>query len=185
MEKRKLKIINVLYLPEEKYNKIREYRNQEYIRKVCLNSNVITKEEHQFYKQLLEKREKHFAFLILNDEKDYGVITLKKEDEGIYIIGDYLVNELYKFEGGGIVNRFCINLLCNKLNIRFLKVEQQINNTRGNRAGIIAKIQDITYENEYFKSIVEVFDYNDERIVNAKSRKLFDKLYEITEYKLL
>ena len=45
MKKREIKIINFLNLSEEKYMNILEYRNQEYIRNVSLNTNYISIEE--------------------------------------------------------------------------------------------------------------------------------------------
>lgn len=179
MRKRKLKIINFNYLSKQKYNKIREYRNQTYIRDVSLNSNPITREEHTKYLKLLKEGTDYFAYLITSDNKDYGVITLKKIDEKTYLIGDYLVKEDYKYEGGGVVNRYCIIYICNQLNIKFLNVEQKITNTRGNRAGTISQVKESIYENGYLKESVEVLGFNDKEVSNTKARILFDKLYQI------
>lgn len=181
MKKRKLKIINFLYLTDEKYNKIREYRNQEYIRNMSFNSNIITREEHQNYKILLEKKENHFAYMILNEDKDYSVITLKKEENNSYSVGEYLVDELYKYEGGGIVNRYCMHYLLNKLNIYYIKSEHSIYNKRGYRAGVIAKVKDSHCSNDYLTEYIEILDFNDKKIMNDKARVLFDKVYEIEE----
>ena len=78
MKKREIKIINFLNLSEEKYMNILEYRNQEYIRNVSLNTNYISIEDHKKYFELLVKKDNYFAFLITNDNKDYSVINLKK-----------------------------------------------------------------------------------------------------------
>lgn len=179
MKKRKLRIINFLYLSDEKYNKIREYRNQQFIREVSLNSNIISEEEHEKYKKLLEKKKDYFAFLILNDEKDYSVITFKKINEDLYEIGEYLVKEEYKYEGGGIVNRYCTILLCNNLNIKYLNYLMKQDNTRGNRLGVIAKIQESKCQNGLVHEFIEVLKYDDEIVRREKGKKLFDKVYEI------
>lgn len=171
--------MNFLNLSDAKFNKIREYRNQKYIREFSLNSNLISKDEHYTYKKLLEQEKDYLAFLILNENKDYGVITLKKETEDTYTIGDYTVKEEYKFEGAGIVNRYCIIYICNKLNIKYLKSEFKINNTRGHRSGLISQVNECVQEDGFFKEIVEVFNFNDEKVTNTKARKIFDKLYEI------
>ncbi len=181
MKKRELKIINFLYLNEDKHNKILEYRNQEYIRKVSINEGIITKEEHNHYLELLKKKDKYFAFLITNNGQDYGVISLKKLSEDTYNIGDYLVKEDYKFEGGGVVNKFCIIYICNKLNIKYLSYDMKYSNKRGLRTGIIAKINSYTEKDGFFSEIAEVFDFLDKNILKTKPRKLFDKLYQIKE----
>ncbi|WP_164468946.1 hypothetical protein [Aliarcobacter cryaerophilus] len=106
MKKRELKIINFLHLNEEEYAKILEYRNQEYIRKVSISQDIISEEEHKNYLEQLKKEDEYFAFIIKNDDKDYGVISLKKLSEDTYNIGDYLVKEDYKFEGEGLLISF-------------------------------------------------------------------------------
>lgn len=184
MKKRDLKIINFLYLSDEKLKKIREYRNQEYVRDVSISKNIISENEHKNYLTLLEKKDKYFAFLVLNEEKDYGVITFNKIDDKIYYIGDYLVKEEYKFEGGGIANRFCINILCNRLNIKFLKAKQQIDNTRGNRGGGVFTLEHTSCKDGFNEYLVEVPSFDDERISNTKAKKMFDKLYTIKEVKI-
>ncbi len=186
MKKRKLKIINFLYLDDEKYNKIREYRNQEYIRKVSLDDRIITKEEHQNYKKLLEKKDKYFAYLITCDDEDYAVITFKKLDDDTYNIGEYLVKEEYKYEGGGVVNRYCILLLCNKLDIKLVRFQILWYNSRGFKAGNVSKIKESTYNqnNGFIEGLLEMLDFNDKEVVESKARKLFDKMYEIIEVKL-
>lgn len=182
MKKRELRIINFIYLNEDKYNQILEYRNQEFIRKISVNKNIISKEEHKNYFELLKNADKYFSFLITINEKDYGVISLKKITDDTYYIGDYLVKEEYKFEGGGIVNRICISYISTILNIKYLKSKQLIDNTRGNRLGGVKTIEITRCENSDFNEIRVVVDnFYDESIINSKSRILFDKLYDIKD----
>ncbi len=181
MKKRQLKIINFLHLSDKKYNQIRDYRNQEYIRKVSLSDKIITPEEHQEYKKLLEKQDIYFAYLITCDNKDYGVITFKKINSHTCAVGEYLVKEEYKFEGGGVANRYCMLFLCNKLNIKFLEYEVKIKNNRGFKAGNIARVKESQFKNGYLRETVEILDFNSREILNSKPRKLFDKVYEIKE----
>ena len=181
MKKRELKIINFLHLNEEEYAKILEYRNQEYIRKVSTSQDIISEEEHKNYLKRLKKEDEYFAFIIKNDNKDYGIISLKKLSENTYNIGDYLVKEESKFEGGGVVNKFCILYLCNKLNIKHLSYDIKYSNTRGFRTGAIAKINYYEEKDGFFSETSEVLNFFDKDIINSKPRKLFDKLYEIRE----
>lgn len=184
MKKRKLKIINFLYLSDDKYEQIREYRNQEYVREVSLNQNKISPQEHFEYKKLLEKKDKHSAYLILCDDKDYGVITFKKDSSDTSYIGSYLVDENYKYEGGGVVIRYSTIILCNKLEVKLLKTELKKTNTRGARTGVIAQVEGGSYEGEYIKEDIKVFNFDDDIVKNTKPRRLFDRLYEITEIML-
>lgn len=184
MKKRNLEIINFLHLNNQYYNQILKYRNQEYVREVSLNTNPISQAEHQNYRRLLKEKKQYFAYLIKNDDKDYGVITLKKGQDDIYTIGDYLIDQTYKYEGGGIVNRFCIMFLCNKLSIRYLKSEFKVSNTRGHRAGSISKINSCIRKDNFFQEYAEVLNFYDESVLNSKARKLFDKVYEIKSIKL-
>lgn len=181
MRRRELSIINFLYLEEEKYNKIREYRNQQYIVNVSSNTNLITEEEHHNYFKLLKEKDTYFAFLIRRNNEDYGVVTLKKITDDTYYIGDYLVKEEYKFEGGGVVNRICISYLANKLNIKYFKTMQYKGNLRGNRSGGVKTIEIVSLQ-DGFNEITSIVDYYyDKNIVDSKPRKLFDKLYVIKE----
>lgn len=182
VKKRNIKIINFLHLEEEKYTKIRDYRNQEYIRKVSVNTDLITEEKHWKYLELLKKQDDYFAFLITRDDEDFGVVSLKKFSEDTYFIGDYLVNELSKYEGGGIVNRICISYISNKLNIKYLKTMQNKNNTRSNRAGGVKTLKVVSLHNDFNDVTAIVDDFYSPDALNSKPRKLFDKLYVISGF---
>ena len=181
MKKRKLNIINFLYLSEDKYNNIREYRNQDFVREFSFSRKIISIIEHKKYKEMLEKKEDYFAFLITKDNSDYSVITLKKIDNGKYSVGEYLVKEEYKYEGGGIVTRFCMSYILNKLNIKCIISQHSIENRRGYRSGVIAEIKDETYDNGYLSETIEVLEFNDPKSKESKARKCFDKIYEIVD----
>lgn len=179
MKKREVSIINFLNLNKEEYEKILEYRNQEFVRRFSKNSDIITKEDHAKYHKLLEKKDEYFAFLIKVDGKDYGVISLKKQDDDTYYTGDYLVKEDYKFEGGGIVNTICLNYICKNLGIKYLFYEILRANTRVFRLGI-NKIHSQQDNGDSFYETVEVVPLEDNS--NSKIKKIFDKIYEITNY---
>lgn len=181
MKKQELRIINFLYLSDEKYNKIREYRNQYFIRQFSFSKKIISSKEHKEYKKILEKKENYFAFLITKNNNDYSVITLKKVDREQYSVGEYLVKEEYKYEGGGIVTRFCMSYILNSLKIKYIKSEHSIKNRRGYRSGVIADIKEETYANGYLSEIIEVLEFNHPRSKDTKARRCFDKIYEIVD----
>jgi len=181
LKKRDIKIINFLYLSKKEYNKILEYRNQEYIREISVNSDLITEKEHNSYFKTLKKKDHSLAFLIRVNDEDYGVISLKKTTNDTYYVGDYLIKEESKFEGGGILNRICISYISSKLNIKYLKTKQYETNTRGNRCGGVKTIN-IIRNSDGFNEITSVIDdFYDKDVINSKARKLFEKLYVIKE----
>lgn len=181
--KSEIKIINFLYLNEEKYFKILEYRNQEFIRKNSLNTAKITPEEHKNYKALLEKKDKFFAFLVLKDDEDYGVISLKKIKENHFELGDYLVNKNFQFEGGGVVLNMAQIYLLNALNVKILSYDVKCSNTR--RLRDVKEAQNYAIKHEIRDGLIHqtilLNDINSPEILNWKQKKLFDKLYEIKE----
>jgi len=180
--KKQIRIVNFLKLNEDKFKKIREYRNQDYIRNVSFNTKEISEEEHNNYKKLLEQKDIYFAYLITCNEKDYGVISLKKINDDTYFIGDYLVDEIYQYEGGGIVNRICISYLSSKLGIKFLKSIQKKTNKRSNRAGGVKTVGIKSFDDNFNSILVSVDEFNSPETLNSKPRILFDKLYEIRDF---
>ena len=185
MKKRAINIINFLNLSKERYYKILEYRNQDFVREVSNGTNYITLDEHTNYLKLLEKKDKFFAFLILVDGKDYGVVSLKKTAEDTCYIGHYLVDELYKFEGGGVVARCCISYICTKLNVRYTSYSIKTTNTRGFRTSCdSAKVVSVQEQNGFYEGVMEILNFNSDEFKKSKSKKLFDKLYEINDCEL-
>lgn len=185
MKKREIRIVNFLNLSKEHYYKILEYRNQDFVREVSNSANYITQKEHTNYLKLLEKKDKFFAFLILVDGKDYGVVSLKKTAEDTCYIGHYLVDELYKFEGGGVVARCCISYICAKLNVRYTSYSIKTSNTRGFRTSRdTAHLVSAREQNGFCEGIIEILNFNSKEFKNSKSKKLFDKLYEINDCEL-
>lgn len=184
MTKKEIKIVNFIYLNKEKLDQILKYRNQKFIREVSAKAEIITQAQHEKYIKKLKQKDTHFAFLITVDDKDYAVINYKKLDEITYCIGDYLVDELYKFEGGGIVSKACLLYVCNKIGAKFITYQIAHTNTRNFRSGVLGNV--IYHEDEegFFNEKLEVADFYSKEIMQTKPRKLFDKLYEIKEVML-
>lgn len=181
MHQKSVKIINFLHLSKEKYDKILEYRNQAYIREASLNTDIITKQQHENYLNLLKKQDIFFAFLVTVQDNDYAVINLKKVDADTFYIGDYLVNEIYKFEGGGVVSKFCIHYICQKMGAKFIKYDIKHTTTRNLRTGKMGDVIEHKDDKDSFTQTVKIYDYNDPEVLNSKQRKLFDKMYSIKE----
>lgn len=182
MIKKQIKIVNFLQLNDEKFEQIRTYRNQKFIRAVSLNEDKITKEQHQTYKKLLLQKKDFFAYLLLCDEKDYGVISLTKNEDS-FDIGTYLVDELYKYEGGGLACHFCVLFICEKLNIKIVSYKIKSHNTRIFRNGNLGEVLQSGFENDLISGKVLLDDFYGQKNMSLKQRKLFDRVYEIVEFK--
>ena len=184
MRKKELRIINFLNLSHEKYMKILEYRNQEFVRVVSNSTELITSKQHNDYHKLLEKKDIFFAFLITCEDKDYAVINFKKLEDGSFYVGYYLVDELYKFEGGGVVLHNCMMFICWKLGIKFISYDIKIENSRVFRVGYGGKTISSSQNGDSYHYITELFEFDNDIVKNTKSRKLFDKLYDIKEMQI-
>ncbi len=178
--KSKIEIVNFLYLTDEEYFKIIEYRNQKFVRNASCNVEMISYEQHLNYLELLKKKDNYFSFLIKKDGQDYAVISFKKYKNGNFTVGDYLVDEKLQFEGGGIVILVCEIYLCNCLKIELLEYEVRLNNKRGLRNsknfGIKQKRE---VKDGFLYEIVKILPLDSLEMQNSKVKKLFDKLYEI------
>lgn len=178
--KSKIEIISFLYLTDEEYFKIIEYRNQKFVRNVSCNTEKISYEQHLNYRELLKKKDNYFSFLIKKDGQDYAVISFKKCKNGNFTAGDYLIDEEFQFEGGGIIILVCEIYLCNYLKIEQLEYEVKLNNKRGLRNSKIFGIkQKREVKDGFVYEIVKILPLDSLEIQNSRFKKLFDKLYEI------
>ena len=181
MRKKRLEIINFVNLSDEKHRKILEYRNQEYVRTVSNSLEPITVKQHEAYREALKKHDKFFAFLIMCDGEDYAVINLKKLDDGSFYLGYYLTDELYKFEGGGVAVHNCMMYICDRLKIKLISYDIKPENSRVFRVGQGGEDIAVSSNSEALHHLVRLYGYDDERVKNSKSAKLFNKIYEIKD----
>jgi len=175
--KRPINIFNFVTLKDEHFNKVRDYRNQEFVRGASIYQDRVSYSEHQEYRSRLLRQDREFAYIVQNESTDYGVISIHRIDSTTCSVGDYLVDEKFKFEGGGIVNRLSICKICNHLGFTRIKAKQQAGNTRGSRAGGVFTVAHLGTNNGFDEFLSEVPDYEDSRVRNSRARKMFDKLY--------
>ena len=110
------------------------------------------------------------------------MLNLKKINNNTYYIGDYLVKEEFKFEGGGVVNRFCVQYICNKLDIKYLTSDIKYSNTRTFRSGKIGELISREIKDETFSDTIEIFDFFNKKgipikMVTFNNIKLLNKKY--------
>ena len=83
---------------------LREWRNQDFVRKNMTNHAVITPEEHEEYMRGLEHSSTNKVFLAFYKGEPLAVITMKYNPEENYMEpGMYIINEKFLGKGFGIV----------------------------------------------------------------------------------
>lgn len=100
----KVDFINFLELNEEYIEKIREWRNQDFVRKYMFNSEVITREEHFNFFKNLKKDNTRKLYLSLYDNMPMGVLQFNVDESEICMeTGYYLIDSKFLNRGFGII----------------------------------------------------------------------------------
>lgn len=71
---------DVLYVDEELKEKIRSWRNEEYVRKFMINQKVITKEEHNKWLEKINSGNDIKLWIVYFKENPIGIVNLQKID---------------------------------------------------------------------------------------------------------
>lgn len=97
--KKHFKAVELKHLDEETILKIREWRNQPFVKEMMYSKHDITEEEHRQYIDSLLKDENRGLFVFYLDEVPFGVYQYVIHPEGNYVVnGNYLVDR----EGGDL-----------------------------------------------------------------------------------
>lgn len=100
---------NILNLDEEYIIKLRQWRNQDYVRNNMFNQQIISEEEHSsFVASLKDSQEKSINICFVG-EKPFGVIHydyFRKNDNLEF--GYYLVDASYNNSGLGIIMEYAL-----------------------------------------------------------------------------
>lgn len=93
IQKKKVEFKNVLYLSEEYKYKIREWRNQDFVRNNMINRNIISLDEHVKFLQNLELNSFKEMYLAFYDNVPFAILQLDfSEDNQIMELGYYLID---------------------------------------------------------------------------------------------
>lgn len=105
--KKHFKAIELKYLDDDIIMKIREWRNQPFVRNKMYSQHDITEEEHKKYIQALLNDENRGLFVFYLDDEPFGVFqyVLHKKDNCVEC-GNYLVDEEYQNLGYGTLMIF-------------------------------------------------------------------------------
>lgn len=124
-ELEKFKIINFVNLNPEEIEMIRNWRNNENIRKMMLSDHIISPEEHSNFIDNLREDNKNFYWVVKTGEESIGTISLNKVDfknKNAYL-GIY-ANPDHKLPGAGnILIENLKKLAFSKANLHTLKLE--------------------------------------------------------------
>lgn len=84
--------------------KLREWRNQDFVRKNMTNHDIISESEHEAYIDSLRKSDTNQVFLACNHGEPLAIVTIKINREEHYVEpGTYIINEDYLGKGFGII----------------------------------------------------------------------------------
>lgn len=112
MEKKKFKAISVDKLDEQTILQIREWRNQEFVRKTCLQQHEISVEEHLDFIDKIKADENRQLYVFYLDNEPFAVyhyiVNLDKNEVTSSI---YLVSEDFQAMGYGSILTYAVNYI--------------------------------------------------------------------------
>lgn len=105
--KMKFKAVELCRLDEETIKQIRNWRNQDFVRKMMYTQHEISEQEHLGFVENLKKDPNRGLFVYYLDEEPFGVFQYvwNREEESIRT-GWYLTKEEYQDMGYGVFLRF-------------------------------------------------------------------------------
>ena len=107
MDKKKFKAVELKHLDQETILKIREWRNQDFVRLQSLTQDVIDEETHLKWIERMKSDKNRYLFVSYLDDEPLGVIQLHYDpDEDVVESGEYLVSEEMQACGYGTILQF-------------------------------------------------------------------------------
>lgn len=109
MKKKHFKAVELKYLDNNTINKIREWRNQEFVREQMFTQNVIQEYEHQKWIDMIRNDDNRHLFVFYLDDNPFAVMQSRYYPEYEYVeTGDYLISQEYQAMGYGTFNMYFI-----------------------------------------------------------------------------
>ena len=141
--KKHFRAIELKYLDDATIMKIRDWRNQDFVRKNMLQQHIITKEEHLKYIKDVKQDKNRGLFVFYLDGEPFAVFQYRLlSEEKAVIPGTYLIHENYQIMGYGSV----LDYMANQIIYYYLDVEKifiQILSSNKERLKNYAKPQEI------------------------------------------
>src|SRR5699024_4444787 len=94
---------NIFYVHHDIQQKVREWRNQDFVRENMFTTNIISKEEHnKFLSSLKDRKDKEF-FIGFYEDKPFCVVNITQLCQTKYEIGYYLIHKENRGKGFGFI----------------------------------------------------------------------------------
>lgn len=132
MVKKRIKAIELRQLDEETICKIREWRNQDFVRKNMFHQDIITAEEHEQWIQKVRLDNNRYLFVLYIDDIPLGVCTyIYNMQDDIVEMGHYLISEEDQTMGYGVLlTYFGLDIMYNVLHYNRMRSQTLVTNKR-------------------------------------------------------
>lgn len=117
MKKMHFKAIELDHLDVDTIRRIRDWRNQEFVRMEMFTQNIIGEEEHIHWINSIKSDENRHLFVYYLDDEPFAVVQSRYFPEYDYVeTGDYLISEEYQSMGyGTFIRYFTAEIMYNQL----------------------------------------------------------------------
>lgn len=149
------------------------WRNLENVRKMMINSNEISLQEHNAWFRSVILKEKNLHYILYYQEKPIGYIGYKIEGEGILSPGLY-IGEKINPEAGLYIVAFSIDIGFSILNAKTLKTKIKVENRASVSISKYMGYNLVEYDNKYFLAILNSNEWKHKLGVNFKEEKKYE-----------
>ena len=104
VKKKRFKAVELNHLNQEIIGEIREWRNQDFVRKTMFTQKLISEEEHLKWIEMHKNDDDRYLFVCYLDNEPIGVIQYVYRPEYKAVeTGYYLIDENYQYMGYGVI----------------------------------------------------------------------------------
>ena len=125
MQKKHFKAMELNCLDEITIQNIREWRNQDFVRKNMFHQDIIGEEEHNRWIQRVKDDQRKHLFVFYLDDEPFGVEIYTYNEKDDYVeIGNYLTSIDYQAMGYGVImSYFGLDIMYNVLGYERMESE--------------------------------------------------------------
>lgn len=110
--KKHFKAIELKHLDDETVMKIREWRNQPFVKNMMYSQHDITEEEHRKYIDTLLQDNNRGLFVFYLDDIPFGIYQYVIHPQGNYVTdGNYLIGQEYQDMGYGTIQTYFMSVI--------------------------------------------------------------------------
>lgn len=174
---KKITFVDIIDLNDEIKQKLRCWRNEEFVRENMFNQEIISKEEHQAFIKKLETDNSTKIFIAFRDNEPFGVLNYHLREEDSLEFGYYLIDKKYINSGLGVLLEYDLlnhafnNLKVKKVYCRTLTYNKKVINLH-KKFGFVEE-----------KTLKNIARKNDE-FLDACMQAIYPDIWEIKRKKL-